>query len=238
MATSRLLGRTTAATGAIEEISIGSGLSFAAGVLGLVGGGTGVTGERPITVPTAASFTLENAGTASLSDITSGLQLDSPSATANIRFARYNGGPPATPYQMIVRAPYSRAATTTSAYNRALILRNSSNGRLMIFGAYSTGWAGQTWSSYTAFNGNMTGSPSFNDTLFTLLNAHLWWRLRNDGTTVFFEWSPEGYIWNTITSEALASYLTAAGGTADQIGIGNMVSGAAATDVFQSFEFA
>lgn len=33
MATSRLLGRTTAGTGAVEEISVGSGLTFASGTL-------------------------------------------------------------------------------------------------------------------------------------------------------------------------------------------------------------
>ena len=33
MATSRLLGRTTASTGAIEEISVGSGLSLSGGSL-------------------------------------------------------------------------------------------------------------------------------------------------------------------------------------------------------------
>lgn len=39
MATSRLLGRTTASVGAIEEVSIGSGLSLAAGVLSNTAGG-------------------------------------------------------------------------------------------------------------------------------------------------------------------------------------------------------
>lgn len=44
MATSRLLGRTTASTGAIEEISIGSGLSLSAGSLSATGGGGWTTG--------------------------------------------------------------------------------------------------------------------------------------------------------------------------------------------------
>lgn len=41
MSTNRLLGRTTASTGAIEEISIGSGLSLSAGTLTATGGGGG-----------------------------------------------------------------------------------------------------------------------------------------------------------------------------------------------------
>jgi len=41
MATSRLLGRTTASTGAIEEITVGSGLSLSAGSLSATGSGSG-----------------------------------------------------------------------------------------------------------------------------------------------------------------------------------------------------
>lgn len=41
MSTAHLLGRTTASTGAIEQISIGSGLSLSAGILSATGGGGG-----------------------------------------------------------------------------------------------------------------------------------------------------------------------------------------------------
>jgi hypothetical protein len=42
-ATARILGRTTASTGAVEEITIGSGLSLSAGELSATGGGSGGT---------------------------------------------------------------------------------------------------------------------------------------------------------------------------------------------------
>ena len=49
MATARLLGRTTAATGAAEEISVAGGLTLAAGVLtGTSGTVTSVTGTAPV----------------------------------------------------------------------------------------------------------------------------------------------------------------------------------------------
>jgi len=41
MSTARLLGRTTASTGAVEQISIGSGLTLSAGTLSATGGGSG-----------------------------------------------------------------------------------------------------------------------------------------------------------------------------------------------------
>lgn len=40
MATARLLGRTTASTGAVEEITVGSGLSLSGGTLSATGGGS------------------------------------------------------------------------------------------------------------------------------------------------------------------------------------------------------
>lgn len=43
MSTARMLGRTTASTGAIEEITIGSGLSFTGGILSSTAGGGSVT---------------------------------------------------------------------------------------------------------------------------------------------------------------------------------------------------
>lgn len=47
MATARLLGRTTASTGAVEEITVGSGLSLSAGSLTATGGGGSGTDLHP-----------------------------------------------------------------------------------------------------------------------------------------------------------------------------------------------
>lgn len=44
MATDRLLGRTTASAGPVEEISVGTGLSLSSGVLSATGGGGGASG--------------------------------------------------------------------------------------------------------------------------------------------------------------------------------------------------
>lgn len=47
MSTNKLLGRSTAGSGAIEEISIGSGLTLSAGTLSATGGG-GSVGVDPV----------------------------------------------------------------------------------------------------------------------------------------------------------------------------------------------
>ena len=71
MATARLLGRTTAGTGAAEEITVGSGLTLSAGTLTATGGGTvtsvdvsgGTTGLTFSGGPVTTSGTITMAGT-------------------------------------------------------------------------------------------------------------------------------------------------------------------------------
>ncbi len=55
MSTARLLGRTTASTGAIEEISMGSGLSLAATVLSVVGQASAVVDPKTTTFTASAT---------------------------------------------------------------------------------------------------------------------------------------------------------------------------------------
>lgn len=64
MATSRLLGRTTAGTGAAEEISVGSNLSLATGSLNLAAS------------PSITSLTLSGQATTTLQTLTDGANID------------------------------------------------------------------------------------------------------------------------------------------------------------------
>lgn len=65
MATARLLGRTTASTGAIEEITVGTGLSLSAGSLTATGGSTDLAGKEldyvAFTSPVSVTGTSEGA---------------------------------------------------------------------------------------------------------------------------------------------------------------------------------
>jgi len=85
MATDRLLGRTTAGTGAAEEISVGSGLTLSAGTLSASGGGGAVNGifwENDTTV--SANYTIPsdtNAGTFGPVTVDSGVTVTVPSGS-------------------------------------------------------------------------------------------------------------------------------------------------------------
>lgn len=77
MATSRLLGRTTASTGAIEEITVGSGLTFSAGSLSLT-----------TAAPSAAAQSDQETATSTTTYVSPGRQQYHPSAAkAWIKFS-------------------------------------------------------------------------------------------------------------------------------------------------------
>ena len=104
MATARLLGRTTAGTGAPEEISIGAGLSLSGGALTATGGGggtvTSVTGTAPIAVATGtttpvvsiSAATTSAAGSMSAADKTKIDSITVDSATVVRKYVRNTSG--------------------------------------------------------------------------------------------------------------------------------------------------
>jgi hypothetical protein len=80
MATARILGRSTTATGAVEEITVGSGLSLTGGTLTATGGGGGGTpggSNTQVQYNNSGAF----AGAANVDIISDNLQLTAPGST-------------------------------------------------------------------------------------------------------------------------------------------------------------
>jgi len=194
----------------------------------------GDPGEATLTKPLASAFTLENAGTASMADGTNGLILTAPSATVNVRFMRYTAGLPGASWTVIMRAR-QLGPNNGVMHARCIIVRNSTSGRLISFGDTSNTNIGiARWSSYTA---NNAVPISYGATL-----AELPWRkVTSNGTTLSFYCSADGQDWVLVGTETIATYLTASGGSLDQVGIG-FIFGAASTveqkNLFQSFTIA
>lgn len=185
--------------------------------------------EAALTPPSAASFTLQNAGTASITDGRYGVILDAPSTGGDIRFVKSNTAPGSS-FTMTTRLA-SHQMLIGSGYARCLIARNSTSGRIIIAGIYntSTQYLVQRWSSYTAFNTNVLAPVT---SPIVTLN---WWRMSCDGTTLSFQSSADGLTWATVQTEALATYINASGGTVDQIGWGCFSGSANVLDTCQSF---
>ncbi len=89
-ATARLLGRTTASTGAVEEITVGTGLTLSGGSLtasGGGGGGTYGTVQRALVDPTGLTWSWVNQGVASVATSGAVIYESSPAeATDSIHF--------------------------------------------------------------------------------------------------------------------------------------------------------
>lgn len=216
--------------GKLDWLTYGSGLTLAGTTL-TAGGGSDPDGNAALTKPLASAFTLENAGTASMTDGTNGILLTCPSATVNLRFMRYTAGLPGSSWTLTMR---SRPMTPHNAvvHQRCIMMRNSTSGRLVVFSDPGTPNIGMSrWASYTAFNANIFTYQAYNADM-------PWRRIVCNGTTLTAWTSVDGQDWFQIGSETIATYLTATGGTLDQVGLGQVL-GAASTlttgSIFQSF---
>ena len=156
MSTARILGRTTAGTGAIEEISIGSGLTLSAGTLTASGGGLTV-GTTAIASGTDGRVLFQAAGV---------LQQDASFFWDNTNKRLGLGATPATNVRLDVRA--QGALSSDIAFR----IRNSGNTQSMFeFFGDGTFWfrnnAGTTSCNYTGTGINFNNSGG----IFTIGNV-------------------------------------------------------------------
>lgn len=182
--------------------------------------------EASPSIPASSNFTLDNAGTASVSDVTGGMLLTAPAATDTIRFLRFTGTVSSyTSFTATLRAvPVKLTSTATDS---CILLRNSANSKILLFGGYSShaNQLIQQWSAYSTFNATLinTAYPAV---------FMSWRRIVVGSGTIIFQCSPDGKQWFTVSTTTTATYISAI----DQIGIGAIpVSGTAADTLFQSF---
>ena len=192
-------------------------------------GGGGL--EAAPTAPASASFTLQNAGTAALSDVANGMLLSVPSATSNIRFAKHTAGPSSfTSFTMTWRAEMA-TFTANVGYTNCGILRDSGTGKIIMFGEYQRGatMVAQRWSSYTAFSANAVTPLTAPVTRY-----YPWRRMTVASGTITFYVSVDGVTWISIGTEPVATYIT----TINEVGVGSFTSNEDASTVVNSFTIA
>lgn len=155
MSSGVLLGRTTASTGAVEEITIGSGLTLSAGELSATGGGGGTPGGSTTQVQ------YNNAG--AFGGIT-GATTDGTTLTL---VAPVLGAASATSINKVAITAPATAATLTIANNKTLTVNNTltltgTDATVMTLPTTSATLArtdaGQTFSGAQAFSGLVTPS--------------------------------------------------------------------------------
>lgn len=185
------------------------------------GGGGGFFGEFAFNQPTAATFptTVNGTGcTSSLTDVTDkGLSFSTITGTGGgaQRGATILATAPATPFCVTFRFT-NWGGQSNGEYGGGVVVRNSSNGRMAVLtvGSNNSGqWLFQTWSSVTAFNATVATStfPYHHRTDYGALSV-------DASGNVNAYYSADGVHWQLLGTTTLAAYVTAAGGTADQIG--------------------
>ena len=192
-------------------VNAGGQITSASSVAITGGGGSGslvgVYEPKASVLPVTSNFTWDNQGTATTTDTATGIILNAPAAaTLNLR-ALWQAAP-APPYTLYSRLIFE--AGGVSFLGAGIALRNSISGKLL---TWSIGWGGSTF-AYNAqrFTNTTTFSASIGGALTpTPLQVQVpWLAISNDGTTVTFKWSINGYVYNSFaTTELLASFLIA-----------------------------
>lgn len=117
MSTARILGRSTSGTGAIEEITVGTGLTLSAGTLSASGGSSSLTvGTSPITSGTVGRILFE--GTGNVLQQSANLFWDNTNARLGIGTSS-----PTAPVNIV------GGTETFAGYQRSLWLKTSTNAK-------------------------------------------------------------------------------------------------------------
>lgn len=209
VATAKLLGRSTAGTGTVEEIGLGSGLSFSGTTLNSTGTGTGTAGIASLTPPTVAGFsavtTTGGRAGASTTDVSYGVQMrgNAPASSttllqANCRVLPSTG---ATGIRLTIcfRPVWPLGTPVASG---GIQLTDGTKYESFMY-ANDTGYSAwvYTWTNSTTF-----GAASQKLALGAM--DVIWMRLRIAGGNRFWDLSMNGIDFTQIFTEANSVHLT------------------------------
>jgi hypothetical protein len=192
-------------------------------------GGGGNQSEVQWTIPPVSLFSWTNqGGMATATDTPFGIVIRDGIGTSggNVRILD-QPAPTTVPWTLYARiTPFLGPSGSDS--QAALVLRNSSSGRLLIIGSLGGApgaFLTQRWNSPTAWN-----STTLNVTLRQPFP--LWISVNNDGVNITVSLSPNGFTWdNPVYTEAVSAYL----GSIDRIGFGIQMSNRATGMIVNSF---
>jgi hypothetical protein len=179
------------------------------------GAGGGLFSYAIVAPPALASFTWLNQGTATAQNNNAGaIMMSMPNGggfpTTNWRVLYLAA--PATPYTLVAYLHSLNFFEAGSAATTGLYFYDSSSGKLigletLYLPGTTVSWRVQRLNSATSDNTSVYAS-------LTMQGSHLgfgggaWGRLRNDGTTLYFDISQDGVNWRSLYSEAVGAWLT------------------------------
>lgn len=185
-------------------------------------GGSGSNGERTLIPPNVANFTYGGGGSGSMPGTTNGMMILAPNNGATYTARAVSNTNPASfaNFTLISRLLPLIPHDMGGGASCQMFIRNSSNGRMLVLndGGNSSVSAWQRWTNDTTFSATITTRTSSKR-----MTAFPWRRFVVTGSSVAPSVSPDGINWETagMAAEPYATFLTAAGGAADQIGVGS-----------------
>lgn len=164
-----------------------------------------------LTKPPSSSWSWVNQGTASTATELGGERITAPSSTRNFRL-RTRTLTPSSNYSAV--AYVESAGVPVGGSNLwlgGIGLRNSSSGSFISFGPYLdnttfySALAVYRWTNATTISANSFGKPVYQIAGGAIPN---WYRIRDDGTNRYFDYSTNGVDWITVFSEGRTAFIT------------------------------
>ena len=184
------------------------------------GGGSGVAalGLRTPVAPVSTDFAWKagtQGGAVLTDDADFGFTIQAASvSTPNMRL--FGQAVPAGTAWSIVAAPRMLSPINLNTYDAGIYLRDSVGGKILAFhlrnGIGSMQVMATKWNSATAFSASIA---SFNCN-YNIFGQPLWFRLRFDNVSYYFDWSTGGVYWLNLGSIGKTAFLAAA---ADECGV-------------------
>lgn len=214
MSTAKLLGRTTGSTGAIEEISIGSGLTFAAGSLSASAGASYEAGPAA-TLPDVSGWTDWNIGTSSFVTSSHSYIL-TPQNGAKAR-GKYTTVPTA-PFNIYMRFHLTGWAAGILQNWGGILLRNNADGTSRLCGVNGT--SSPRWEIGRFVEAGTTGSSVFAD-FCNVYGVLPWIRINVTSTTITMYISHNGWDWISIGTDTISGGI----GAVTHYGFADLIDG-------------
>ncbi|WP_166460483.1 beta strand repeat-containing protein, partial [Mycobacterium paragordonae] len=164
-----------------------------------------------LTKPPSSSWSWVNQGTASTASELGGERITAPSSTRNFRL-RTRTLTPSSNYSAVA---YVEAAGVpvggSNLWLGGIGLRNSSSQSFISFGpyldntTYYSALAVYRWTNATTISANSFAKPVYQLAGGAIPN---WYRIRDDGTNRYFDYSTNGVDWITVFSEGRTAFIT------------------------------
>jgi len=178
------------------------------------GSGSGLFGASIVNPPALASFTWLNQGAATAQQNGAPISISLPNAVALNWRILYKSPIYATPYTVIAFIKPLQNELNSQA--TGLYFYDSGSGKLMAFECLSQ-TTGYRLRVERLTDVNTSASTLYTGNIASTFSSGFWIKIRNNGTTLYYDVSMDGANWRNLASENVGTFLTP-----DKVGFGGI----------------